>query len=182
MCQHCNTSNTHKNAQPKGLIDRIQHIRSAFDFINQPLVGFHRAGGTGIFTLTYAYEITNKATGLPLQFLRFDVTALADHTFDLLIADKDNNVLHEVNFANSLEVHDFIKSMVDIKEIPLAEGATPVNSINIAVKNGYEDNKDAIIAHLVEQDKTPLTVYLGLGGLVIDRHQTQVQTLGGHVH
>ena len=178
MCQHCNTSNTHKNAQPKGLVNRIQHIRSALNIINQPLLGFHRAGVTGTFTLTYAFEIKNKETGTPVQFLRFDVTALDNHTFDLVIADKENNVLHEVNFKNALEVNTFIRSMVDIKAIPLADGEMPVDVVNIAIVNGFDEHEDALIAHLIEQDKTALTAYLGMGGLVVDRHLPQ----GGHVH
>lgn len=169
MCQHCNNEPMYKKPK-QGLIPRIEHIRSSLDLINQPLVGFHRAGITGIFTLTYAYEIVNKETEQPLQYLRFDVTALKDYTFDLLIADKDNNVLYDVNFKNALEVREFISSMTDIKEIPLMSEAVPVKTINIATKNGYSDNEDVMIAHLLEQDKTQLTVYLGLGGLVVDRH------------
>lgn len=180
MCQHCHTTNTHKNAQPQGVINRISHITSAVNYINQAILGFHRAETTGVFTLTYAYEINNSETNELLQFLRFDVTALEDNTFEVSIADRDNNVLYDVTFKNALEVHEFIKSMVDIKSIPLPQGETPVTVVNLAIKNGFEENRDAMMAHLVEQDKTALTVYLGLGGLVIDRHLDTDQ--GGHVH
>lgn len=171
MCQHCSTTHKHKK-QPVGLIPRIKHIRSSVDLINQPLLGFHHAGGNGVFTLTYAYEIVNRVTEQTLQFLRFDVTALEDYSFDLLIADKDDKVLHDVNFKNALEVRDFISSMTDITEIPMMDEVTPVKTVNIATKNGFEENEDSLISYLLEKDKTPLTVYLGMGGLIIDRHET----------
>lgn len=176
MCQNCTTNHT-ETKEVQTVIPRIAHIRASLDFINQPFLGFHRAGGTGIFTLTYAYEILNNTTEQTLQLLRFDVTALEDLSFDLLIADRDNNVLHDINFKNALEVRDFIKSLTDIKEIPMMDELIPVKTVNLAVKNGFAENEDVLISHLLEQDKTQLTVYLGLGGVVTERPPT-----GGHVH
>ena len=171
MCQHCNTTNSPKAIAP---ISRIQHIRNAVDTIEKPFLGFHRADTTGVFTLTYAFEVHSLDTSKVLQYLRFDVTALFDGTFDVVIADMDNTVLHEVNHVNATAVRDFMDSLIFVDELPKKEGeeqGEKVKTVNIAVKHGFHDNEDSIISYLLEQDKTPLTVYLGMGGIVVDRHK-----------
>lgn len=172
MCQHCKTTNSPKAIAP---ISRIQHIRNTVDTIDKPFLGFHRANQSGVFTLTYAFEVHSEETNKVLQYLRFDVTALFDGTFDIVIADVNNNVLHEVNHVSALAVRDFMDSLIFVDELPKKEGeerGERVKTVNIAVKHGYHDNKDSIISYLMEQDKTALTVYLGMGGIVVDRHGT----------
>lgn len=172
MCQHCNSTNTSQKTAP---ISRIQHIRNAVDTIDKPFLGFHRADTTGVFTLTYAFEVHSEESNKVLQYLRFDVTALFDGTFDVIIADMNNVVLHEVNHTSALAVREFMDSLIFVDELPKKEGAEQgekVKTVNIAVKHGFHDNEDSIISYLLEQDKTALTVYLGMGGIVVDRHKT----------
>lgn len=176
MCKNCTTNGSHEN-HSHGVISRISHINSAIDQINQPFLGFHRAGGSGMFTITYAFEVRDKVTDKAMQYLRFDVTALFNNTFDLLIADAENNVLHEANFKNALEVGEFIKSMVDVDKIAYLGNDVEVVSVNVATLHGYDETKDGLIALLKEQDKTSLTAYLGMGGIVIERKEEKKAVL-----